>query len=115
MAGGTAKAPAHTSPRYVAARVRKILAAQGWPLSKSTGQYSVFGGGTKRITEGYRVHRVGVSRYVAVTYNEGYANGRGRNLPRGVALAKAQEAWTCLRSLGYRVNDVGWIECDYDD
>lgn len=109
------RAPSHSCPRYVAARVRKLLAARGWPLHKMVGRYHPFAA-TQRGTEGFSVTKVGVSKSVAIHYQASYEHGRSRTLPTGHARARVQEAIEYLRSLGYRVDDKGWIECEaYDD
>jgi len=108
------KKPSHSAPRYVIARVKKILAAQGWPIARKTGRYSPFGS-TVHISEGYRVTRVGVGRSVTIHYEATHYHGRSHDLPRGVRREKDQAAWDLLRSLGYRIDDKGWIECDNYD
>ncbi len=107
--------PSHSTPRYVAARVRKLLAAKGWPLRKVTGRYQPFAS-RQTWTEGFYVHKVGVSKSVSIGYGSKYAHGTVDSLPRRLAHAKVSEAIAYLRDLGYRVDDRGWIECDaYDD
>ncbi len=109
------KTPAHTNPRYVAARVRKLLAAKGWPIRVVTGRYSPFD--SKQVaTEGFSVGKVGCGKHVAVDYTPSLRNGRGGDVPREVRAARRAEAFEYLRSLGYRVDERGWIDCDsYDE
>ena len=108
------RAPSHSCPRYVSTRLRKLFAAKGWPLHKMTGRYHPFGG-SQTGTEGFSVSKVGCSKSVSIHYQGGYAYGGTRSLPAGVARARVREAVEYLRSLGYRVSDIGWIECDGHD
>lgn len=105
------KTPSHSNPRYVCARIRKILAAQGWPLSKTSGVYSPFGGSKTVTTEGYYAYKVGVSKRVTVNYTFGSRSFCDREVRR----AKLYEAVELLRGLGYRITEDGRIECDYYD
>jgi len=110
----TATAPSHSCPSYVIARVKKLLAAQGWPIAHKSGRYSPFGS-TVVVTEGYRVQKVGCSKSVSVCFESEHFHGRSRDLPRETRRAREVEAIELLRSAGYRVDDRGWIECDgYD-
>lgn len=109
------KTPSHANPKYVTARIRKLLAARGWPLSTKSGRYQPFGG-TQVVTEGFDASKVGCSKSVSIRYCPALRNGRSSDLPKGVAAARVAEAVEYLRSLGYRVDDRGRIECDgYDD
>ena len=115
MTSRSDKTPSHSNPRYVTARVRKLFAARGWPLHKMTGRYQSFGG-SQTGSEGFYAAKVGCSKSVSIGYSGSYADGRSRMLPAGFARGRVAEAIEYLRSLGYRVSDIGWIECDcYDD
>lgn len=111
------KAPSHSNPRYLVSRIRKLLTAKGWPLHIVKGRYQPFGGGTQRADEGFGVSKIGVSKSVSISYCGAHSSIiSGRLLPVGFASARVNEAIEYLRSLGYRVDDRGWIECDnYDD
>lgn len=106
------RAPVQSTPRYVCARIRKILAAQGWPMSKTTGAYSEFGG-TQKTTKGFVVHKVGCSKSVAIHYSTpatwtGESDKRERE-------EMQDKAWTLLRKLGYTLDEKGWLVCmNYD-
>jgi hypothetical protein len=109
------KTPAHTNPTYVVARVKKLLAAKGWPIQRVSGRYAPFGGGTKEGTEGFHVSKIGCGKWVSVDYAAGFRCGYPSNLALGVVKAKREEAIAFLRELGYRIDERGWIECDgYD-
>jgi hypothetical protein len=108
------KTPSHSCPSYVIARVKKILAAKGWPLQKKTGRYSAFNS-TVVATEGFSVHKVGVGKMVAVGYSPAHSHGREHALARGVARSRVAEAVEHLRALGYRIDGRGWIECEGHD
>jgi|SRR5215469_5846178 len=112
----TTKAPAHSSPRYLCQRIRKLFAAKGWPLRKVTGRYAPFVGNTQCANEGFEVHKIGCSKSIAISYVGGRDNGRYIDVPKEARCAREAEAWAYLRSLGYRVDEKGWIECDsYDE
>jgi hypothetical protein len=85
-------------------------------MQKTTGRYAPYAGNTKVSTEGYEVSKVGCSKTVSVSYYGAYEGGRSLpSLEKGVASAKVAEAIEYLRSLGYRVDDRGWVECDNYD
>ena len=108
--GSIMKTPSHSSPSYVCARIRKLFAAKGWPLHKVSGRYTPFGGG-QTSTEGFAITKVGCSKSVAIHYHGASPD----YLSREVKQARRIEAAEYLRSLGYCVSDIGWIECDgYD-
>lgn len=109
------KPPSHSCPRYVVARVRTLLAAKGWPIHVVKGRYSAFSS-TQHAAEGFSVSKVGCSKEVAIHYSGRLSEGRSHPLPRDISRARIAEAIEYLRSLGYRVDDKGWIKCDqYDD
>lgn len=116
QANMTTRAPSHSNPRYVVVRVRKLLAAKGWPLHIVHGRYEAFGGGSQAAAEGFSVTKVGCSKWVSIHYCGRHANGRSHELPPGFARTRKTEAIEYLRSLGYRVDERGWIECEgYDE
>jgi hypothetical protein len=108
------KITAHTTPAYVCARIRKILAAQGWPLHKMSGRYAAYFN-AQTGTGGYSVTKLGCSKTVTVSYRAPYGNGRSIDLPHGVAAQKVADAVALLRGRGYRIDDRGWIDCDHND
>lgn len=108
------RTPAHSTPGYVAARIRKILAAQGWPLHKMSGRYAPFCN-RQTGTGGYTVRRLGFSKTVTVNFVAAYGNGQSARLPQGLAAQKVADAVALLRGLGYRIDDRGWIDCDHGD
>ena len=111
------KKPSLSCPAYVCRRIRKILADAGLPMSKSTGCYSAFGGGTKRRTPGYSISKVGCSRHVALDFNVGHGGefGHHQRLRPGERGERLAVAIATLRDRGYPVDDRGWIECEgYD-
>ena len=114
MTSGVAKVPSHSCPRYVSARIRKILAAKGFPMHKMTGRYAAFGG-SQRGTEGFSASKVGCSKRVGVHYYGAYSGGGSHHVPREVRQARMAEAIAHLRSLGYRVDDAGYVDCDHYD
>ncbi len=108
------KAPSHSSPAYVCKAIKKILKSKGWPLHTMSGRYTPFCN-TQVGTEGFSVRKVGCSKSVSVYYSAGYGDGRSREIPRDYRKAKETEAWALLKELGYRISDIGWIECEgYD-
>src|SRR5215469_14042758 len=106
------KTPAHTNPRYVAARVRALLVANGWTIHTVTGRYSTFGATYQSAPEGFAVHKVGCSKKVSIDYLGALVRGRSTDVPKEVRRARKEEAFVYLRSLGYRVDLKGYIECD---
>ena len=110
-----AKTPSHATPAYVSARIRKILAGQGWPLHKMSGRYSSYFN-AQTGTGGYYARKLGCSKTVTVGYSAPYGNGRSIDLPAGFAKQKVADAVALLKGLGYRIDDRGWIDCDgYDN
>lgn len=109
------RTPSHYTPAYVCRAIRKIFAARGMPLYKVAGRYTPYFS-QQCATEGYSVQKIGCSKTVCVSYNAARTNGRAHNLPKEVRLQKEREARELLASLGYRIDERGWIECDhYDD
>lgn len=109
--GAKMNKPTQSTPAYVAARIRKLFAAKGWPIHKMSGRYSPFYS-TQTGTEGFAVYRIGCSKTIGISYSGAYANGRTVDLPRGYAKERQAEAIEYLRSLGYRVDELGRIECE---
>jgi len=109
------KTPAHTNPSYVCRRIRAILRQQGWPMHRMQGRYQPFC--NEQVgTEGYSITKVGCSKSVALHYDSPYAAGRTIDVGIEKRQAMMHQAIALLRSKGYRITDVGWIECDrYDD
>ncbi len=105
----------HSTPAYVSSRIRAIFKKQGWPLHKMSGRYSPFCN-TQTGTEGYSARKVGCSKTVAIHYTGGYVSGRPLPISSETMTEKKTAAIALLRSLGYRVADNGFINCDhYDD
>lgn len=110
------RTPSVSCPSYVCGRIRTILRRCGFMVSRTSGVYSCFGGGTKRSTAGFEIHKVGVSKWVAIGWTAGHADGQSMHASRRSARGderRANEAIVraYLRSLGYPIDVRGWIEC----
>jgi hypothetical protein len=84
-------------------------------MHKMTGRYQAFGS-TQTGTEGYSVHKMGVGKVVTIHYSGAYRNGSSVDVPREKRQERMRAAIDLLRSIGYSVDDRGWIECEsYDE
>ena len=101
---GRRRVPSHSTAKQVVAGIRRALRAAGLPVHIVTGSYSEFGRNTQCADEGYRVHRVGMSRSVRVRYAECLTNGKAQELPAGRR-----------RERDDHVRADNRIECDYED
>lgn len=100
------KAPALTTPQYVAARLRAVLKREGFPLSKTTGRYSPFDS-SQIVTPGFKVARVGVSKSVAVHYRS------STRLMSDEDRATYAAGLAALCAAGYPVDERGWVTCEF--
>lgn len=86
------------------AKTRRVLKAGGYELGKVTGRYSDYGS-TQRIVPGWNVHRIGVSKTVALVC-------RGWTRSIGSA-ADFPSVLSLLRSKNLPFDDRGWLECKH--
>jgi len=94
--------PSLSNPRYVAARIRKLLRAAGLPIYEVVDRYP-----RQHVYPGILVQRVGVCKKVMVSFggSQSFRDWQQHEVQ------KLEQALGLIRAAGYPLDDYGVIRC----